>query len=577
MTSLPVCRWRAEPTGDGRHMCMSPKLVVGACGVPDAGCASCPCRDHEPPARGRGQCVHLGRRIGMTQCPGCTAAAGRPVEVPLHACAVHGSCTIERHSPGIARCAECSAHRPAWRRDEAGAIRHLTYHIYPRGEIWSWNIAQLRQRMSLFNGRRLVAVATDGMSDTACDVAEALTNCGVTIIPLVNDCNKREMVSHPQLLERMSDLASPADVTFYGHAKGIGSSLVADGVRRWAEEMYRANLDYWPAVQRALRDYAAVGIMRRRTRHPPGVPIQWHFAGSFRWLRNADLYCRDWRRIDEGWMGPETYPGRHIRYEESCTLYGECASGGWGYSMAEWEGAWRGEVADAWRAAHVHDLQQPMLMTILIRAHAHPERVHDAIASVRAQTSSEWVLVVMSSGRPELRGLAARYADDARITVIDDPQGPPVAGEPSRAARRLNECWADGRIVGDLVMYLPDDDLMSPHTVATMIARARAQSEESAWYGSLDVHRVRPNGQLRALPPLQTVGVLRPGNGALGRVDGLQVCHRRSAWTAWPADPAVEAMVDGVWIDQLAAQTPVIPLGLVVGTQRHTPDSTYTQ
>lgn len=64
MLELPICRWRGETTGPGRHDCRSPKLVVGALGVPDSRCESCYCRDHVPivqPAR-PGRCTHLGRR-----------------------------------------------------------------------------------------------------------------------------------------------------------------------------------------------------------------------------------------------------------------------------------------------------------------------------------------------------------------------------------------------------------------------------------------------------------------------------------------------------------------------------------
>jgi hypothetical protein len=556
---------------------MSPKIVCGQAGVPAETCHKCPYVNHESAARGKGQCVHLHGRIGMVLCPECTARAGERREVPLHGCAVHQTCTIARAAVDHYCCDTCNDHKPAWRRDQAGAIRHLTYHVYPRGEIWRWNIAQLKERLSLFNGRRLVGVACDGHSDPLEAVQEALGDPSIEVFHIANDGHRREMTTHPWLLERMSDLVSPMDATFYGHAKGIGSSLIADGVRTWADAMYVSCLDYWPAVRAALVDHAAVGILRRRTRHPPGVPVAWHYSGSFRWLRNADLYRRDWRRIDQEWQGPETYPGLHIGYEESACLWGEHASGMHGYSLAEWTAGWRGPAFGQWQAQHVVDRQPPLLLSVVIRGHAHPERVHEAIDSVRVQTSDSWECLILDSGRIAATGAYDRYREDARIRVVLDPEGPPAGDEPSRAARRLNDVLGTGVIRGDLVMHLPDDDVLAPNVAATMLARARAQPGESAWYGRILRERHHANGRVEQLGGRNTVGILRPGNSGVGRIDGMQVCYRRNVSRFWSEDRAVERYADGVWMDAIAARTPIIPLDLVIGTQRHTPASTYTQ
>src|SRR4030095_1055950 len=35
--------------------------------------------------------------------------------------------------------------------------RHLVYHMWPvRGSLWSWNLDQLKSRLDLFNGRRIL-------------------------------------------------------------------------------------------------------------------------------------------------------------------------------------------------------------------------------------------------------------------------------------------------------------------------------------------------------------------------------------------------------------------------------------
>ncbi len=575
---LPVCRWRREPTAPGRHMCTSPKLVVGALGVPDEGCAPCQYRDHEPPPRGRGQCIHLGGIVDRAECPGCRLQAQKTVIVAVHACAVFGRCTMLRDVPPMPHCSDCAKHQDAWRRPEAGSIRHLTYHVYPRGEIWRWNIAHLKRRLSLFNGRRIVAVAVDGESDRLEDVQAALgADMDIEYIHVANDKNRREMTTHPLLLERMADLVSPRDATFYGHAKGIGSSLVGDGVRRWAEEMYVGCLDYWPAVQASLRDYAAVGIFRRRSRHPPGVPIHWHYAGSFRWLRNADIYAREWRRIDQEWVGPETYPGLHLHYDESCCLYGEFASGPTGmYGLAFWD-TWPTKVCNDWKDAHKADLQEPLLATVILTAHNQPELVHHAIQSVQQQTSDQWHLLIVDSGRIAASGAYQRYAADSRVSVM-------LTGETEEQRRgsciqgwAINEAWRRNRVRGDVVMHLSDDDVLSPDVIRILLARARAQPGEAAWYGRADRGRYYPDGRVKDLGTLYTVGVGHSGNSLRGRVDGMQVAHRRSARTDWPEDYAARPIADGIWMESLAAKVCVQPLDLLMGTHRHTPWSSFTQ
>jgi hypothetical protein len=577
MNELPVCRWRREPTGPGRHMCVSPKLIVGGCGVPDGGCAACYCRDHEPPARSKGNCFHLGRITRRAECPPCTEAAGKPTTVPVHACALHRECSMTRLVPGLRTCATCGDHRPSWRRPDAGAIRHLTYHVYPRGEIWRWNIAHLRARLSLFNGRRLVAVAVDGESDKLADVRAALgDDMDIEYLHVANDRHLREMTTHPLLLERMADRVSPADCTWYGHAKGIGSSLVGDGVRRWAEEMYRGTLDYWPAVKRELRDHAAVGVFRRRTRHPPSVPVQWHYAGSFRWVRNADLYCRDWRVIDPAWVGPETYPGLHIPYEEAACLYGEWASGTTGlYSLAYWD-TWPNAACEAFHATHRADRLQPVLATVILTAHRQPVRVHDAIASVLAQTSDCWQLLIVDSGSIASTGAYQRYAADSRVSVMLTGERPEDSAGRCAQGWAINESWRRGRVRGDLIFHLSDDDLLDPHAVEAAIARSRAQPNEHAWYGSAIRERIRADGSVKLLGELGTHGAGGPRNRLCGRVDGMQVIHRRGMRQQWPEEREARPLADGIWMDRIGEVTPIIPLPIVVGVHRHTPESTFT-
>jgi hypothetical protein len=44
----------------------------------------------------------------------------------------------------------------------SSSIRHLTYHIWPRiagGDSWKWNLEQLAERWTMFNGVKCAGVA----------------------------------------------------------------------------------------------------------------------------------------------------------------------------------------------------------------------------------------------------------------------------------------------------------------------------------------------------------------------------------------------------------------------------------
>src|SRR6185436_2968273 len=67
--------------------------------------------------------------------------------------------------------------------------RNLIYHVYPvRGNgVWQWNVAELLKRISLFNGKRVVAVATDEATDGLDEVKAAFANHAVEFIHVRNE------------------------------------------------------------------------------------------------------------------------------------------------------------------------------------------------------------------------------------------------------------------------------------------------------------------------------------------------------------------------------------------------------
>ncbi|MGH8277409.1 MAG: glycosyltransferase family 2 protein, partial [Steroidobacteraceae bacterium] len=374
----------------------------------------------------------------------------------------------------------------AERRADAGSIRHLIYHLYPVNDAWRWNIGQMRQRMSLFNGRRIVAAALGPGTATAAEVRDELEDLDVEVLEITNDAVLREMASYPMLLERLAGCTSPMDCHYYGHAKGVTSEGLYDGVRLWTTSMYEALLDHWPAVARELKTHCCVGIWRRHWAHSPGSTSQWHYSGSHRWVRNADLYSRDWRTIDRNWVGSESHPGRLFTVPESCGLYGSFSTQDLGlYQLSEWKRRASAERA-AWVAEHLADREEPLLVTVILTAAKQRELVHQAIASVQAQTADAWQLLIMDAGELHAEGAYRRYAADARIQVLPTGETPELRRQLGIQAWAINEAWRRGKVRGDLVVCLCDDDLFDADWLAACLEAARSRPSEAAWYGAAE-------------------------------------------------------------------------------------------
>lgn len=513
---LPTCRWRHPVEWRGRVGCASPLRQSGPFGVPEHICTMCEFADH-----------------------------------------LDQSC-------------------PAAPAPQAGQVRHLLYHCYPVGD-WRDHMRILRDNLSLFNGRRVLALAVGPETAGVDEVRGELAGLDVDLLRFDNDPSLKERVTFPTLLAALRQYQSRSDVTFYGHTKGVVSSKVmGPAARRWADAMYEALLGHWPAVRSALQTHAAVGIFQRHWQGPVPTRAQWHYSGSFRWWRNQELYARDWQHVDPTWLGSETHIGLVFGRGEAACLYGEFATQDCGlYADSEWE-RWAEPQRRAWISAHLADRRAPSLLTVILTAHAQPELVHDAIASVQAQTDDAWQLLVVDSGAIAATGAYDRYGDDARISVMLTGETAEQRQAVAMQSWAINEAWRRGRVRGDLIMHLCDDDVLAPAIVATMRETARLHPDQSAWYGPAQRVRLHASGLVQQLGLLATVGVASPSNILRCRVDGMQVCHRRSARVDWPEKRELAALADGWWMDALSSNTPIHPVNALVGVHRHTPLSTFT-
>lgn len=281
-------------------------------------------------------CVHLGKRL-----------PGQPCGSQLMECLKHNAVTTRfvKCSKADRHCATC----PDFEKASAGLTKHLLYHIYPvaGNGMWQWNVDELCKRMSLFNGRRIVAVVTDpatgrkpdptgplgpdrhrvamGTCDTVTDVQDRFGKWADQIewVEVENDPALREVATFLPLFERLEGNAGPNDVLLYAHAKG--TTRDAKHVAKvWAGVLYEVMMDYWGVVADQLKSHPVTGAFRKfgkgwaKSQSTSG----WHYSGSWAWFRAQALFSKpDWRRIDRCWTGIEPYPSQHFGSEAGCLFH----------------------------------------------------------------------------------------------------------------------------------------------------------------------------------------------------------------------------------------------------------------
>jgi spore maturation protein CgeB len=201
--------------------------------------------------------------------------------------------------------------------------RNLIYHVWPvRGSMWRWNIDQLKERIDLFNGVRLISIVHDHRTDNPAEVEAALRGHGCEFIIAPNHPTG-ESITFPRMLRRVAS-QDINEVTFYAHAKGVRHEPnVPQTLRRWAELNYQAGLDDWAQVRAQLERFALTGSFRRFGRFDSHRRMcDWHYHGTFFWLRHARVFAKNCFDVPQFYCGVETWPGMHFTREESgCILF----------------------------------------------------------------------------------------------------------------------------------------------------------------------------------------------------------------------------------------------------------------
>lgn len=271
----------------------------------------------------RTDCIELGAFVHRTSCG-----------TMVHKCALHGTCTTNKKKGITPCCLSCDDYET---EEKPGPRRHLLYFIFPvaSNDIWKRNVDEIHKRLPLFNGRRVVAISTsDGLVSRGFKLDSPDTvmkyfgkEADFLVVPTVKRLRRSgkvkelklgEVAAFTSLLERVKPFQREDDYTFYAHAKGV-TKPPETTVFRWAQLMYKVNLDHWDRVHDALKSHVMAGAFRWVS--PIGFST-FHYHGTYWWFRNRDFVTRDWQTIVPKYGGVEWLPGQVCKPEESANLFG---------------------------------------------------------------------------------------------------------------------------------------------------------------------------------------------------------------------------------------------------------------
>lgn len=220
--------------------------------------------------------------------------------------------------------------------------RNLIYFVAPflGNDVWKRNVAQLLRRWELFNGQRIITIATGpGMMPPA-KVTQCFGGRDTVFLFTSHSPAMREGAGFYEMMDRIKSIA-PDEATFFAHAKGVthgGNEMIT----HWRNSMYHYLLDDWPNVDRVLQDHSCAGCFRvfnhpgtlRSFGHlaPELVNSEWHYSGTFWWFRNGAIFSQNhWRSLPMTAFGVEFYLASLIRHVDAACLYQDNPVGGYSH------------------------------------------------------------------------------------------------------------------------------------------------------------------------------------------------------------------------------------------------------
>jgi hypothetical protein len=301
--------------GRQRDICMGRVLTLPECNLYRKRWGLPPITDDEwdvtQPSRGIGDTVaKITSKLGVKPCGGC-----KKRQTKLNKMFAFKQRRIPAPSSPL--------HNQTW---NGPVTRNLMMHLWPVSGYgaWQWNCDQLLKRASLFNGRRIISIATGPDTDSADAVKEYLKDFTNEFYVFKNNNRLREVVTHQHMLGKLQS-TNPGEVTFSCHGKCVRHKISTNNsgstVFRWTQAMYETCLDNWQAVENALKTHAMAGSFKRYGLFRLPGNHAWHYSGTFYWFRHDEVFTRNWRTTDRRFFGTESWPGRLFSPDQAACLF----------------------------------------------------------------------------------------------------------------------------------------------------------------------------------------------------------------------------------------------------------------
>ena len=374
--------------------------------------------------------------------------------------------------------------------------RNLIFYILPLRhslKVWQWHVEQLRKYLPLFNGRRIITIATPGENNRLAIEPAALVRAAfgedagsIEFLERPNDPEFweapafREMLamiaesskfqvpdSKPQASEHLEpgtpNLEGVPEATFYFHAKGVRRAN-QEAIRLWCQEIYRHNLGRIGAAMAALENAKACGIAKSPT-NPGGIDTAggWHFAGTGFWFRHDALFGGErWNTIHDHSHAVEAYLGTQFApWEVACLAYDNIGAV---YSAATWQAA----IAAFDAAAAAADKRPPesVRVSLLVVGRNYGRYLRECLESCAWQTHKPHeIMYVDDASDDDSVAIASDLWTSGRLRPFR------VVGLEKRVGVAAARNHAASLATGNALVFIDADDVLPADYLARSIAR----------------------------------------------------------------------------------------------------------